>query len=255
MIIMASKKGKIICITSMKGGVGKTTLTTQLALIYKNLGKKVIILDMDLFTGSIALNLGLKDAKTIYNTVDDLSNNRFEDISSYVVNYQENIDCLVSPKDPRQALKIDGKYLEIILNTVSYRYDVILIDTTHGLSRNSLILMDNANLLLYLLTNDAQDMKSSKSFLSILKDIEKDNVKVVLNEAVAPDKKYFSNFDIRNVIKHNIDYTIPKDLYIKNIDQLVMDKVYHRLGEAEIYKSKKSFEHLVTMAKEIIEEE
>ena len=36
-------------------------------------------------------------------------------------------------------------------------------------------------------------------------------------------KDYFSLFDVRNIIKHNIDYTIDKSFYIKNIDKYVID--------------------------------
>ena len=42
------KKTKIITIASGKGGVGKTNVSTNLALAYGKLGKKVIVLDADL---------------------------------------------------------------------------------------------------------------------------------------------------------------------------------------------------------------
>ena len=57
----------------------------------------------------------------------------------------------------------------------------------------------------------------------VFKDIEKSNVKVLLNNSFSLDKGYFSLFDIKNVIKKNIDYTLDKSMYIKNIDKYIMD--------------------------------
>ena len=62
-----------------------------------------------------------------------------------------------------------------------------------------------------------------RSLISILKDVQYNSFKVILNESVLPFRKYFSLYDIKNIIKANIDYVISKDFYIKNIDNFVMD--------------------------------
>ena len=69
-------EGKIITITSRKGGVGKTTTLLNLAGIYSNLEKKVLIIDLDLYSSSISVSLNLKKDKTIYNMVLDITNNK-----------------------------------------------------------------------------------------------------------------------------------------------------------------------------------
>ena len=46
--------GKVISISSVKGGVGKTTLTLNLAGIYQQLKKRVLIIDFDLYSGGVA---------------------------------------------------------------------------------------------------------------------------------------------------------------------------------------------------------
>ena len=45
---MKDYKGKIISITSSKGGVGKTIFATNLAGVYDYLKRKVLLIDMDL---------------------------------------------------------------------------------------------------------------------------------------------------------------------------------------------------------------
>ena len=56
---MAIKKAKIFTISSVKGGVGKTNLTLMLAGILENLKKKTLIIDLDLFSGGIAVSLNI----------------------------------------------------------------------------------------------------------------------------------------------------------------------------------------------------
>ena len=113
--IMEGIKGKVIAVASSKGGIGKTIFATNLAGIYHQLKKKVLLIDMDLSSGGINVLTSLPSVKTIYNLADDILNNRFKESSDYVFNYSEFIDLLPSCKDPRQASKIDIKLLEQII--------------------------------------------------------------------------------------------------------------------------------------------
>lgn len=220
---MARTKGKLIAVTSMKGGVGKTILTTQLASIYASMNKRVLIIDMDLYGGAIALNLNLKPEKTIYQYVDDISNNRYRDFHDYITTYNDKIDVISCPKDPRQGSKIDAKYVEMLIDNAMYRYDVILLDMSHILNNINIVLLDSATQILYVMNNDAMDLKNTKSFMAILDDIEKENVTVVLNNSKDPNLNYFNEFEMKNIIKHKIDFTIPKSAHISNITKQIVD--------------------------------
>lgn len=236
---MKKNAAKIITVFSCKGGVGKTTITLNMAGIYSLMGKKVLIIDLDLNSGGIAVSLNVDVNKTIYNTVLDISNNQFESISNYVSKYNDNIDVLSAPKDPRNALKIDSKYVDIIISSCIYKYDVILIDTSHNLNAISLTALDKSDNTLFLITNDPVDLKNARSIISIFNDTENTNYKVVLNLSKDVGKDYFSLFDIKSVIKHNIDYTIDRSFYIRDIDKYVIDGVIPVLNK-KIRLSKKS---------------
>ena len=247
---MAIKKGKLISVMSTKGGVGKTILTLELAAIFKELNKRVLIIDLDLYGGAIALNLKLSANKSVYNIIDDLSNNRFNDINDYIYNYN-NIDIIASPKDPRQASKVNSNYIDFILNSVIYKYDIVLLDNSNSLDRISVLSMDFADNILLVLTNDLMDLKNAKSLISILKDTNFNDYKVILNNSVHPSKKYFSLFDIKHMLKTNVDYTISKSSYIKNLDGYLLDGSLDGIMKYIKHSAKSDYEHLLLLAKEL----
>ena len=220
---MKKKIGKSLCLFSGKGGVGKTILTLNLAAIYSQINKHVLIVDLDLSGGGIALATNKVFDKTIYNFVDDYNNNRFKDFNDYVVKYNENIDIMPSPKDPRQASKIDSKYIEILLDKAMFHYDMVLIDTNHNLNELNLVVLDAADNILFVIENDPMDLKNMKSLLSIFKDLEKTNYKILLNNSRDPFKKYFTLYDMKTIIKNNIDYEISSEFFLKNMDSYVMN--------------------------------
>lgn len=220
MILMA---GKIVSISSVKGGVGKTTLLLNLAGIYCTLNKRVLIIDFDLYSGGVAVSLNIKNTKDVYMMIDSMNNNRFTDLKDYVTVYNKNIDVLSSSKDPRNALKVESKFIPFIFDLARKAYDVVLVDTSHILDEVNLTILDYSYMSLFVITNDLVDLKNMKSLISIFKDTNKKNYLTVLNNSRDTGKDYLSLFDIRNIIKTNIDYTISKNYYIKNIDKYVMD--------------------------------
>lgn len=243
---MASKRdSKIISIASVKGGVGKTTMTINLAGAYYMMGKKVLIIDADFYSGGVSTWLDIRNKKDIYMMINSISNNRYTSISDYVTSYNNGIDVLASPRDPRSAMKIESKYIPIIFEFAKREYDVILVDTNHIMNEVNLMILDNSYMSLFLVTNDLVDLKNMKSLISIFKDTDKTNYLVCLNNSRDTGKDYLSMFDIRNIIKCNIDYTISNNFYIRNIDKYVMNgeiltlnKSINRFHGADIKKIK-----------------
>ena len=219
---MALNKAKIITITSVKGGTGKTTLALNLAYLLSKQNKKTILLDFDLYEGTVATTLNLNYNHDIYTLNEDMMNNRFKEFSDYVVKYNETLDIIPAPIDPRSVSKISVKFLDILLTRLQMQYDIILIDTNHILDKTNLIAKDYSDEILYVMTNDLIDIKNMKTMITIHGDMGNDNYKIILNESRIASGAYTA-YEITNILSRDIDYIIPKSFYIKNINKYIYD--------------------------------
>ena len=222
---MANKQGKTICFFSGKGGVGKTTNLLNLAGILEQLEKKVLIIDFDLYSGSVATYLNKKYDKSIYHMALDIESAEFNDIKDYTVQVDDYIDLICAPKDPRDANKIEASLVPNIIKNASYYYDVVLIDTNHALNDINLNILDSVDLIYFMMLNDPLDIKNIKSLVAIFKSLDMNNYKVILNNSRDPFKDYFSMYELKKLIGHNIDYTISVNLYLKEMENLIMKGV------------------------------
>ena len=251
---MAVRQAKIVTVTSVKGGTGKTTTLLNLAGIFEKKKMKVLIVDLDLYSGGVAVSLNIDAEHDLFELMDDLNNNRFRNMEDYIVAYDEYIDVIPAPKDPRTAGKINSKYLQVIYSKVKLKYDVILVDTNHNLSQLNLVNLDYSDQILYVITNDPVDLKNMRTMVSIYHDMDKKNYQIILNEASDVQKNYFSAYDIKNIIKDNIDYTIPVSFYIKNIDKYVLDGKILTLDARIQRKHKKEIAHFEKIAQAILKD-
>ncbi len=219
---MALKKAKMIMVTSVKGGTGKSTMVLNLAGILSSMQLKTIVVDLDLYSGVIAPSLNLTEGSDIYTLCEDMINNRFDQFSNYVRKYNDYIDVLAAPLDPRSVSKVKAKYINIILTRLRMQYDVVLIDTNHIIDQINLVTLDASDVILYVVTNDLMDLRNMKTMASIYKDMSKHNYKIILNEARLNNTCY-TTYDFKNIIGENIDYILPKNFYRKNIEDFVYD--------------------------------
>ena len=127
-----TRKTKIITITSGKGGVGKSTLTANIASILAQKGKKIAILDADIGLANMQVLFNLKPEYTLYDYIEKKSTLE----NTLLETGYENI-VLCAGKSGYQYAKNDSSYryaaiAEDIANLD--RYDYLLIDTGAGLS-------------------------------------------------------------------------------------------------------------------------
>lgn len=249
---MRIKRGNSICVFSSKGGVGKTFNTISLAGIFELLKKKVLIIDFDLYSGDVASYLNKSIKKDLFDISLDLDVRVVKDIKEYVTKFDEYIDILPAPIDPRMANKINANNISTIIDKAALSYDVVLIDTNHALNEISLSVLQTVDWILLLVKNDPLDIKNTRNFITLLDENEFRNYKVVLNNSRDPFKRYFTLFDIKRIIRHNIDYTLSEELYLKEIEKYIMEGLIVTLDSKFSDYFFKDYKTYLTIATDIL---
>lgn len=251
---MAIHEAMIFTVTSVNGGTGKTTTALNLAGTFATMNYKTLIIDLDLYSGVIGMQLNIDNSKNIFTVIDDMNNNRFTFVENYVTKYSNNIDVLPAPIDPRLASKIGINYISLLLRKAKMKYQVIIIDTTHVLNDVNLMTFDCSDKLLYVINNNPSNLKNLKTYLSIHRDMEQYNYKIILNEATNKGKNYLSNYDIKTIIKDDIDYIIPESFYMKNIDKFTLDGTIPVMTQRVQKSNRKAVNVFRKMASDLIKE-
>ncbi len=230
---MAVKEGKVVVISSAKGGVGKSTLALDLA---NHSSKKTIVVDFDLSGRALATSLNLEFELDIYELLGDLESRKYASLENYVVDYKKKFAILVAPNDPRKISQINYSFVEVLLHELKTKYELIIIDTNHVIDKLNLILHDLADEIIFVVTPNLIDFKNIKSVINIYKNIDKTNYKIVLNRALNKSN-YYSDSEARALIEENIDYIIPTAAHLKNYEKQLLN--------GEIKSHKKHFSKIL----------
>lgn len=131
-----SPSPRVIAVTSGKGGVGKTSIVGNLAIAFRRLGNRVLVLDGDLGLPNIDIIFGLNPLYTIRHVIEGE-----KDLSEVIVQGPEEV--LVIPADSNMhelANLTDGQKLNLLteFDRLNGDFHVFLIDTGAGVSSNVL---------------------------------------------------------------------------------------------------------------------
>jgi len=226
---------KVIAFFSSKGGVGKSVLAINTAIILsKEANKKVLLLDMDLQFGDISMLVNQYDKKTILDAVDDGQIDSYENIKPYLYKYNTKLDILFAPRKPEAAEYISKETVEKIMNTIKNQYDVIVVDTGINFNDNTLYLLDRAQIIFMVSTMEIVALKNTKLGLKVMESLgyDKDKVKIVINRF---NSSYgISKKEVEDAFKDGIYAAIPDEekTVISSINKglpLCDDKRYYRL--------------------------
>jgi pilus assembly protein CpaE len=176
---------QIITVFSGKGGVGKTTLATNLAVVMAQSGKKkVALVDLDLQFGDIAVMLNLTDGKSISELARDKELSGGMCLDDYMIRHFTGIDILTAPLYPQEAEYVRPEHVESILKALKQAYDYIIVDSAAAFHDISLQLLDLSDQILLVVSRDIATIKDAKVSLNILESLGlREKVRIVLNRA------------------------------------------------------------------------
>ena len=178
------RESKVIAFFSSKGGVGKSVLALNTAIVLsKEDNKKVLLIDMDLQFGDISMLVNQYNQKTMLDAVDDGQIDTYENIKPYLYKYNDKFDILFAPSKPEAAEYIVKDTIEKIINSLKNQYDVIIVDTGINFSDTTLYILDMAQKILMVSTMEIVALKNTKLGLRVMESLgyDKDKVKLVIN--------------------------------------------------------------------------
>ncbi len=212
---MLKEGEKVIMFTSFSSGEGKTFNASNLAVSMALLGKKVILVGLDIRKPRLAQLFEINDhhhGVTILLTKDNPTE---EEIASQIVpsGVNNNLDLLMAgPIPPNPTELIERPSLEIIINNLKERYDYVLIDTAPvGLVTDTLHIGRIADATIYMCRADFTP-KASFIFINQLAAEEKmPNISIVINGIDMSKKKYGYYYGYGNYGKYGRYASYKKD--------------------------------------------
>ena len=211
----ATREGQIVTVFSAKGGVGKTTMSTNAATHLAHSGLRTLLVDLDLSFGDVAISLQLVPAQSIIDAV-SMSGHLDEDaLRSLVVTHEESgLDVLCAPNDPGDADRIPVPTVTEVLKVARKCYDYVLVDTPPSFTEHVLASIDMSDQLVLIATLDIPAVKNLRVAIDTLDMIgsPKDARTIVLNRADA--KVGLRPEDVEAAIKAEIAVNVPSSLTV-----------------------------------------
>lgn len=164
---------KTVSITSGKGGVGKTSMTANLAHMLSERGNRVLIFDGDLGMANIDIFFGAKAKGSILEVMQG-----HKEINEIVTNVAPNIDLISGGSGAiefNRFTPFERRALVDMVSSFEYQYDYLLIDTAPGISDNVLYLSAAAQETAVIITPDAASFADSYALIKVLHQQFKEN--------------------------------------------------------------------------------
>ena len=175
-------QSKVITVFGTKGGIGKTTIATNLAVALSRSGKKVAIIDLDLQFGDVGVFLDLEPKDSIAELVQERNVFDIDSIKSYMVLHSSGVSALCAPKSPEYADVVTGEHIDKIINTVRPYFDYVIIDTAPSYNDCSIVAIENSNAVLFVISLDISTLRNARISADVFETLnQKDKMKVVVN--------------------------------------------------------------------------
>jgi pilus assembly protein CpaE len=205
------QRGRVIAVMSPKGGVGKTTVATNLAI---GLGKvapmDVVIVDLDLQFGDVASGLLLEPEHSITEAVHGVASQDSMVLKAFLTVHPAGIYALCAPRTPAESDYITADHVSRLINQLASEFKYVVVDTAPGLGEHVLATLEQATDGVWVCGMDVPSVRGLRKCFSVLKDLQllPQGRHTVLN--FADRKSGLSVQDVEATIGVPIDTVIPR---------------------------------------------
>lgn len=184
---VAPATGKLICVTSAKGGVGVTTLTANLAVLLCRRNETVCAFDLSLEHGDLPLLLDMQPRGTIADVIRDLQADvEMAHWDDYLMRHPAGPRLLAAPPRPHDAASIDEAAVSAVTAKLRGLHDYTIADLPPGYSDTSLQVYESAERIVVVTSPELTSLRRTRELLGVLAGlgVDEERVLVVLNRVV-----------------------------------------------------------------------
>jgi Flp pilus assembly CpaE family ATPase len=199
----------VICVLGLKGGSGKTLTSVNLAVSLADAGHGVVLMDLDLQFGDVALAMGVTPMRTIYDLVRSGGSLDAGKLEDFLMEHSSGARALLAPVRPDQAAMITVPFLAEIQRLFGEMFEFVVIDTPPSFAPEVISAIDASTDVLVVAMRDTLSLKNTKLGLETLERMEYDRgrVKVLLNRAntnVGIERE-----DVLAILGRDVDILVP----------------------------------------------
>ncbi|WP_394247967.1 AAA family ATPase [Arthrobacter pityocampae] len=204
-------RGRVIAVMSPKGGVGKTTVATNLAI---GLGKidpmSVVILDLDLQFGDVATGLMLEPEHSITEAVHGAAAQDSMVLKAFLTVHPAGIYALCAPRSPAESDYITSEHITRLINQLATEFRYVIVDTAPGLGEHCLATLELATDGVWICGMDVPSVRGLHKCFSVLSELQllPPNRHTVLN--FADRKAGLSVADVEATLGVPVDVVVPR---------------------------------------------
>jgi pilus assembly protein CpaE len=232
-------RGTVITVFGAKGGIGKTTISTNLATtLAKITGASVCLLDMDTRFGDVAIMMDIAVEASIADVAKKIDEIDRDKIKDYLVKHYSGVNILPAPLHPTEWRNMTPQHIEKIVELVAQTHDYVVIDTPGTFNELIAATLELANLILLVTSMDIASIKDTALALEMLRAaaVSEDKVKLTINHSTAANS--LREDDVARVLEYEVFWRIPHDLSVASSTQLgqpiVIAKPYARVSRSII---------------------
>jgi pilus assembly protein CpaE len=232
------KPRNTITVFSPKGGVGTTTIATNLAIsLHKTLKEDVLLIDGKHLFGHVALYLNLRSGNSITDLIAHACMLDQTLMKQVVVKHISGIFVLPSPYSITEAQGIRPDNLFNVIQSLQQVFPYIIIDGGSNLNDNTVTYMDSSDKILLVLSSDLASMRDARQFLEISASLSypKDKTLLILNQTGR--KEDVKSEEIENILKVKIFGKNPTDesLALSSVNEgvpILLKKPHHPISKS-----------------------
>jgi pilus assembly protein CpaE len=205
------ERGKIIAISSNKGGVGSTTLATNLAAGLVGRRRSVCLVDLVLQFGSVTSFLNIDASYTILDLVKNIKRIDPLFLDGSLVKHASGVRVLAEPFYAEDARRITAADIDEILDMLAQSFDFVVVDTAKEFDEMLALVLDKANLALFVTEMDVPSLKSAHRAFELFErmGVNDTKIRLILNRYVK--SKLMSLESVEKALGVKVFWTLPNN--------------------------------------------